>query len=247
MTTHELKTWPGPFAAVRDGTKTHDIRPADRPYAVGDVLHLREWDPTTTEHMVNEPPVYPRGYTGRSIDVEVTYLSSGGSWGLPANLCVMSIRKVDEASLCGELLESLRLASTTSDGYRDAHAAYQRWAARLAPDAIGDEARREAIEGMIAPRAVLLTVDGPGTYSVTTIASLPLPLVLPPALLEVLRATVELRRAESWPVPGDSIVELEANVPAAQRRSMVALTRWRGVMDEHMPALRAVLGEEQAR
>lgn len=85
MTTHDLKTWPAPFFAVLDGTKTHEIRVADRPFAVGDVLHLREWVPL------------PNGgreayYTGRSVDVEVTYLSSGGSWGLPDNLCVMSIR-----------------------------------------------------------------------------------------------------------------------------------------------------------
>ncbi len=83
--------------------------------------------------------------SGRA-QLRVTYLTPGGEWGLPPGLCVMSIRKVGEGTLCGELLESLRLASTTSDGYRDAHAAYQRWAARLAPDAIGDEAKRAAIE-----------------------------------------------------------------------------------------------------
>jgi hypothetical protein len=60
---------------------------------------------------------------------------------------------LDAHVLCGELLESLRLASTTSDGYRDAHATYRRWAARLAPDAIGDEAKRAAIEASAAPRA----------------------------------------------------------------------------------------------
>jgi hypothetical protein len=63
----------------------------------------------------------------------------------PATLEQVQAKLADARKLCGELLESLRLASTTSDGYRDAHAAYQRWAARLAPDAIGDEAKRAAI------------------------------------------------------------------------------------------------------
>lgn len=77
---HDLKTWPRPFEAVLHGTKTHEIRKADRPFAVGDVLMLREWDPET------------RQYTGRTLLADVTYLSEGGTWGLPADLCVMSIR-----------------------------------------------------------------------------------------------------------------------------------------------------------
>lgn len=53
-------------------------------------------------------------------------------------------------ALCEELLESTRLANRTSDAYRDAHMAYQRWAAELAPDSIGDDVKRAAIEGEIA-------------------------------------------------------------------------------------------------
>jgi hypothetical protein len=94
MMIHDLKIHPGPFTAVLDGTKTHEIRKADRPFEVGDVLHLREWDPVPTEHAVNEPPVYARGYTGRECRVEVTHISRRGTWGLPADLCVMSIRLV---------------------------------------------------------------------------------------------------------------------------------------------------------
>lgn len=93
MTTHDLKTWPQPFAAVLTGEKTYEIRKADRPFAAGDRLLLREWDPEIWEHPTHGVPA-ARGYTGRSILVEVTYLSTGGTWGLPADLCVMSIRKV---------------------------------------------------------------------------------------------------------------------------------------------------------
>lgn len=53
-------------------------------------------------------------------------------------------------------------------------------------------------------------------------------------VLSVIEASIEMRRVESADVPGESIAELEANVPAAQRRSMIALTRWRGVMDEFL-------------
>jgi hypothetical protein len=85
--THDLKTWPEPFTAVLNGTKTHEIRVADRPFAVGDTLHLREYNRASS--------LGQGGYTGRSCRVEVTYISAGGMWGLPANLCAMSIRKVD--------------------------------------------------------------------------------------------------------------------------------------------------------
>lgn len=93
MTTHELKCWPEPFAAVVAGTKRHEVRRADRDFKVGDVLQLREWDPGIDQGMSyqlgTEPP--PRGYTGRSAEVRITYVSAAGTWGLPADLCVLSI------------------------------------------------------------------------------------------------------------------------------------------------------------
>jgi hypothetical protein len=70
------------------------IRVADRPFKVGDVLRLREWVPVES---VLRPLTDPIGYTGRTCDVEVTYLTPGGEWGLPDSLCVMSIRKVEPA------------------------------------------------------------------------------------------------------------------------------------------------------
>lgn len=78
---HELKTWPEPFQAVLDGWKTHEIRVDDRGYMAGDLLRLREYLPSG-DH-----------YTGRDVTVEVTYKTPGASWGLPADLCVMSIRR----------------------------------------------------------------------------------------------------------------------------------------------------------
>jgi hypothetical protein len=79
--THELKTWPDPFNAILDGRKRYEIRKADRPFAEGDTLRLREW---------NEQRA-PCGYTGRETTVRVTYMSPPGAWGLPGDLCVMGI------------------------------------------------------------------------------------------------------------------------------------------------------------
>ncbi len=89
MRTHRLKTWPAPFAAILDGTKHHEIRHDDRGFAVGDLLELVEYEPSP------EPQFhFARGETGRRVLVRVTYVSAGGTWGLPSNLCVMSIEKV---------------------------------------------------------------------------------------------------------------------------------------------------------
>lgn len=111
---HHLKTWPEPFQAVIDGRKRHEVRVDDRGFAVGDVLTLKEWDPievcasclhkphvhsvctgrsggTAYQCMCVCPTSRARGYTGREVTVRVLYLTAAGSWGLPADRCVMSI------------------------------------------------------------------------------------------------------------------------------------------------------------
>jgi len=77
--THELKTWPEPFGAVVTGRKTHEVRKYDRNFIVGDELLLREYDPDT------------QTYSGRNCLVRVKYVTQGGTFGLPDDLCVMSI------------------------------------------------------------------------------------------------------------------------------------------------------------
>jgi hypothetical protein len=78
VTVHELKTWPEPFEEMWAGRKRYEIRRMDRPFAVRDRLRLREWDPET-------------GYSGRELEVLVTYMTPPGHWGLPEGLCVMSV------------------------------------------------------------------------------------------------------------------------------------------------------------
>ena len=52
---HHLKTWPLFFDAVMDGTKTFELRKADRDFKVNDILRLEEYSPG------------PASYTGRWI------------------------------------------------------------------------------------------------------------------------------------------------------------------------------------
>lgn len=91
MAMHELKTWPEYFAAILDGTKSFEVRYNDRSFAVGDVLHLREWDPDTS------------AYTGRSRIVDVTYLMPGGEWGVSHLCVVMSIAARRDPQIGGML------------------------------------------------------------------------------------------------------------------------------------------------
>ena len=83
MATHELKTWPEYFAAIKRGDKAHELRRDDRNFQAGDQLVLREWDPATSV------------YTGDQIRAEVTYVyrgEQGSPFGLGADYCAMSIR-----------------------------------------------------------------------------------------------------------------------------------------------------------
>ncbi len=92
---HDLKTWPEPFAAVVAGVKRYEIRSRDRDYHVGDTLLLLEWDPAATRRDWHEP----KGYSGREHLVRVTYMTDGGQWGLPANMCVMSIEPCSTSAI----------------------------------------------------------------------------------------------------------------------------------------------------
>ena len=76
---HELKTWPEFFQMVCEGVKTFEVRRDDRtpPYAVGDVLRLREFFPESGE------------YAGPSVDALVVLAFRGDP--LPDGWCAMQI------------------------------------------------------------------------------------------------------------------------------------------------------------
>ena len=114
---HTLKIWPEFFHAVVIGHKRHEVRKFDRPYKAGDLLLLQEWDPSQfyrdcAEACISseEPPdddeddkitaqrqtLRDRAYTGQSVGVQITYVTKGGTWGLPTDICVLSIKMLSQ-------------------------------------------------------------------------------------------------------------------------------------------------------
>jgi hypothetical protein len=85
-TVHELKTWPQYFTAVASGAKPFELRRDDRPYAVGDELELREYDPDS-----------PVGYTGPTSWHRVTYVLRGPEaeqFGLQPGYCILGLARI---------------------------------------------------------------------------------------------------------------------------------------------------------
>lgn len=83
---HELKTWPALFEEVYSGAKPFEVRKADRPFARGDTLLLREW-----------VPVQDR-YTGRAVRRRVTFVLAGGQFGIGADHVVLGLGQMDVAT-----------------------------------------------------------------------------------------------------------------------------------------------------
>ncbi len=103
MTEHELKCWPEFFKEIVSRNKYHDLRKNDRPFQIGDILRLMEYDPVTET------------YTGRQHRVEITYMTSGeypcalSEYGLDPQYCILSIRSIEQHVLgaCLEILTHL--------------------------------------------------------------------------------------------------------------------------------------------
>ena len=85
---HELKTWPSYFHAVNYGLKPFEVRLNDRDYQVGDILSLVYFDPTYKEFGFDE-----KGNKLR-IDKRVSYVLSGGQFGIEPGYVVMGLTDV---------------------------------------------------------------------------------------------------------------------------------------------------------
>lgn len=92
---HELKTWPGPFAAVRANLKPWEMRKNDRDYRVGDLLRLHEWCPEAND------------YTGEIEERRVTWMLEGGQFGLPADYVIMSLTRPAQPELRLEMARAI--------------------------------------------------------------------------------------------------------------------------------------------
>ena len=95
MTYHELKIHPRWFDAVKNGIKKCEIRKADRDFAVGDTLHLREIRPGEYGEAPNGQMV--QTYTSRHVDVRVTHVVRYEDFpsGIPEGYCVLSIEVIE--------------------------------------------------------------------------------------------------------------------------------------------------------
>ncbi len=99
---HKLKTWTESFEAVLSGRKTHEWRSDDRGFAVNDLLVLEEFVPCKTcggtgrvrDYMESEDCgcEKPHGkYTGRHLELFVTFITRHPEFGVPKGWVVMSI------------------------------------------------------------------------------------------------------------------------------------------------------------
>ncbi len=83
MRMHDLKTHPDYFEAVLHFTKNFEVRKNERGFSPGDILCLKEWDPTTET------------YTGRQLYRQVGYIASYSGMGLlQEGVVVMDLHRV---------------------------------------------------------------------------------------------------------------------------------------------------------
>lgn len=79
---HELKVWPSHYEAIERGDLAFFIREDKRNFAVGDELHLREFDAVSS------------AYTGRDMHARITYVVHGPDWNMPVETCAMSFVRI---------------------------------------------------------------------------------------------------------------------------------------------------------
>jgi hypothetical protein len=75
---HELKTLDPYYKEVAQGKKTFEVRKFDRDFALGDYLHLREYN--------------GQQYSGDSTIVQISYILTGGNFGIDKDYCVLGIK-----------------------------------------------------------------------------------------------------------------------------------------------------------
>lgn len=97
MKTHELKILPQYFEKVLDGSKTFEIRKDDRGFEVGDILVLKEFQQGCIDCTQGEPiETEKRGYTGRVIKKEISYILKGGisGMGLRKGFSILALKDI---------------------------------------------------------------------------------------------------------------------------------------------------------
>jgi len=76
MKLYQVKCSPKSFEAILNNSKSYELRPTDFPYETGDHVRFMEW----TGHV----------YTGREIEVKITFITRGNP--LPERLCILGFK-----------------------------------------------------------------------------------------------------------------------------------------------------------
>jgi hypothetical protein len=96
MVTHELKTWPLYFEAIKQNRKTFEVRKDDRGFGEGNWLDLREWEPADDVHGAGQ-------YTGRRLSLQVSYVMRGPAFGVAAGWVVLGLGDYHAPAVQGPL------------------------------------------------------------------------------------------------------------------------------------------------
>jgi Domain of unknown function (DUF3850) len=81
---HELKIHPNFYSAVASGQKKAEVRKNDRDFRAGDIVSLLEW------LQISDRP------TGRAVEVVITHVLPGGTYGLAADYCMFSFALINK-------------------------------------------------------------------------------------------------------------------------------------------------------
>jgi hypothetical protein len=82
---HELKCVQPFFSAVKNGKKNFEVRKNDREFMVGDILWLREYNPSITQN---------NGYTGEGFFRDIIYILKDIDYpeGVQSGYCILGIK-----------------------------------------------------------------------------------------------------------------------------------------------------------
>lgn len=92
MKTHELKTLAPYWDAIDNGEKPFEVRRDDRGFQKGDILLLHRMKEDNSCYYD-----YPPGTPGkrRTLYMKITYILTGGQFGIQPGYVVMGLEKVD--------------------------------------------------------------------------------------------------------------------------------------------------------
>lgn len=132
---HDLKIWPEFFEEVEANRKRAEIRKADRPFAVGDTLRLREW----LNHSLE--------FTGQEVTRIVTYISAPFRTGDSCDFVVLSIAPEAEVDAIRELKDEVERLKAEVNGahvkaYRETRRGFAQFIRPVALDEWSAAAKR---------------------------------------------------------------------------------------------------------